>query len=200
LIAQLEQIALGIDPLAAPTLVGELARIEAIAIRRMTAVAPTDLDAERGPSAHLSNLQLQPMEPPIDFGSDARMNCQRDGEAMKMLKPEEVCAQLAISRPHFYELVRQGVIPVVRLGKYYRVHPEALDSLLGLEGSTAYTIGAGRAGITGGKRAETTTVKTLTQRGRPRQRRDRQPPLGDGEMEFQPQRARLHTPKRQEGD
>ena len=44
----------------------------------------------------------------------------------KLLDAPEVAEILNVSRARVYELVRQGVIPVVRLGRQVRVDPDRL--------------------------------------------------------------------------
>ena len=45
----------------------------------------------------------------------------------KLLRMEEVAAFLDVTLARAYELVRQGVLPAVRLGRQVRVDPERLE-------------------------------------------------------------------------
>lgn len=45
----------------------------------------------------------------------------------KLLRMEEVAAYLDVTLARAYELVRQGVVPAVRMGRQVRVDPERLE-------------------------------------------------------------------------
>jgi len=45
----------------------------------------------------------------------------------KLLSVENVAGILAVNRRFVYRLVAQGRIPVVRVGRYIRFRPEAID-------------------------------------------------------------------------
>ena len=58
---------------------------------------------------------------------------------MKLLRIDDVADLLDVSRARAYELVRAGLLPVVRLGRQARVDPNKLEAWLdaggvGLEG------------------------------------------------------------------
>lgn len=48
----------------------------------------------------------------------------------KLLKIAEVAERLDITIPRAYEMAREGVLPVVRLGRQIRIHPEKLEEWL----------------------------------------------------------------------
>lgn len=45
----------------------------------------------------------------------------------KLLRVREVAALLQVEPARVYQLVREGLLPVVRLGRSVRVHPGELD-------------------------------------------------------------------------
>lgn len=47
-----------------------------------------------------------------------------------LLKVEQVAALLNVPRARAYELIRQGLLPAVRLGKQVRVHPAQLEGFI----------------------------------------------------------------------
>lgn len=47
-----------------------------------------------------------------------------------LLEIPEVAERLSVSRARAYELARNGLLPVVRLGRQLRVDPEQLDEWL----------------------------------------------------------------------
>ncbi len=49
---------------------------------------------------------------------------------MKLLRIDEVAELLDVSRARTYELVREGLLPVVRLGRQIRVDPSKLEAWL----------------------------------------------------------------------
>ena len=49
---------------------------------------------------------------------------------MRLLRIPEVAEILSVKRARAYELVRVGILPVVRLGRQLRVDPERLDEFL----------------------------------------------------------------------
>lgn len=49
---------------------------------------------------------------------------------MRLLKLQEVAERLNIAYPRAADLARQGLLPVVRLGRHIRVDPEALDAFI----------------------------------------------------------------------
>lgn len=49
---------------------------------------------------------------------------------MKLLKPSDVMAKLNVSRSKVYQLIRDGVIPSVRIGGCLRVAEELLDAMI----------------------------------------------------------------------
>lgn len=49
---------------------------------------------------------------------------------MKLLRIDDVAELLDVSRARAYELVREGLLPVVRLGRQIRVDPGKLDAWL----------------------------------------------------------------------
>ena len=58
-------------------------------------------------------------------------------EERLLLKPQEVQKALGIKRTKFYEMVKAGELPVIRLGKCIRVPAKALEKWIeGQEGGT----------------------------------------------------------------
>lgn len=51
-------------------------------------------------------------------------------EAPVLLKPDEAIELLKVSRAQFYNLVREGVIPSLKLGKSIRVPLRALEAFI----------------------------------------------------------------------
>ncbi len=49
---------------------------------------------------------------------------------MKLLRIDDVAEVLDVSRARAYELVREGLLPVVRLGRQVRVDPSKLEAWL----------------------------------------------------------------------
>ncbi len=49
---------------------------------------------------------------------------------MKLLRIDDVAELLDVSRARAYELVRAGLLPVVRLGRQIRVDPAKLEAWL----------------------------------------------------------------------
>ena len=49
---------------------------------------------------------------------------------MKLLRIDDVADLLDVSRARAYELVREGLLPVVRLGRQIRVDPSKLEAWL----------------------------------------------------------------------
>lgn len=49
---------------------------------------------------------------------------------MKLLRIDDVAELLDVSRARAYELVREGLIPAVRLGRQIRVDPNKLEAWL----------------------------------------------------------------------
>ncbi len=49
---------------------------------------------------------------------------------MKLLRIDDVAELLDVSRARAYELVREGLLPVVRLGRQIRVDPSKLEAWL----------------------------------------------------------------------
>jgi excisionase family DNA binding protein len=56
------------------------------------------------------------------------LTCPNDGHGL--LTAEQVAECLGISVRMVYELTRQGRIPHVKLGRYYRYRPEAIEAWL----------------------------------------------------------------------
>lgn len=48
----------------------------------------------------------------------------------RLLRIEEVAAVLNVSKARCYELARNGVLPVVRIGRQLRIHPGHLNEWL----------------------------------------------------------------------
>jgi excisionase family DNA binding protein len=46
----------------------------------------------------------------------------------RLLTPEELAARWSVPKSHIYRLARAGAVPTVRLGKYVRVHPAAIEA------------------------------------------------------------------------
>jgi excisionase family DNA binding protein len=44
-----------------------------------------------------------------------------------LLKPEQVAARWGVPVSHVWRLAREGKVPHVKLGRYVRFHPDALD-------------------------------------------------------------------------
>ena len=55
---------------------------------------------------------------------------QPEDDRMKLLRIAEVAEVLDVSRARAYELVREGLLPVVRLGRQIRVDPTQLEAWL----------------------------------------------------------------------
>lgn len=87
LIAQLERIALEIDPKTAPTLLGELERIKAIAMRRMSSPPPETvsglLTAEE--AAAFLNVPVSWVE---ESARNGRLACVRLGRYVRFRKQD----------------------------------------------------------------------------------------------------------------
>ena len=49
---------------------------------------------------------------------------------MKLLRIDDVAELLDVSRARAYDLVREGLLPVVRLGRQVRVDPNKLEAWL----------------------------------------------------------------------
>ena len=54
---------------------------------------------------------------------------------MKLLRIDDVAELLDVSRARAYELVREGLLPVVRLGRQVRVDPNKLEAWLDAGGT-----------------------------------------------------------------
>jgi excisionase family DNA binding protein len=50
-----------------------------------------------------------------------------DTMSTKLLRMDEVAAYLDVTLARAYELVRQGVVPAVRIGRQIRVDPDRLE-------------------------------------------------------------------------
>jgi excisionase family DNA binding protein len=50
--------------------------------------------------------------------------------AAKYLTPDDVAKRLQLNRPAVYELIHSQKLKAVKLGKYYRIAPDALQALL----------------------------------------------------------------------
>ena len=46
----------------------------------------------------------------------------------RLLTAEELAERWQVPPAHVYRLARAGAIPAVRLGRYVRFHPEAIDT------------------------------------------------------------------------
>jgi excisionase family DNA binding protein len=44
-----------------------------------------------------------------------------------LLTPEQVAAKWGVPKSHVWRLAREGKVPHVKLGRYVRFHPDALD-------------------------------------------------------------------------
>lgn len=49
----------------------------------------------------------------------------------QLLTPDEVSDVLNVSRSHIYQVLREGIIPSVRIGKAVRVRPQDLRAFIG---------------------------------------------------------------------
>ena len=52
----------------------------------------------------------------------------RSSEAERLLTADDVAARWRVPRSHVYRLSREGRLPTVRLGRYMRWRPEAVDA------------------------------------------------------------------------
>jgi excisionase family DNA binding protein len=48
--------------------------------------------------------------------------------AARLLTPEALADRWGVKKSHVYRLTREGKLPVVRLGRYYRYRIEAVES------------------------------------------------------------------------
>ena len=49
---------------------------------------------------------------------------------MRLLKADDVAVALQVPKPRVYELARQQLLPVVRIGRQIRFRPEAIETWL----------------------------------------------------------------------
>lgn len=59
--------------------------------------------------------------------SNAGSDVRRGSEAGQLLTAEQLAERWQIAKSHVYALTRDGAIPTVKLGRYYRYHPEAIE-------------------------------------------------------------------------
>jgi excisionase family DNA binding protein len=52
----------------------------------------------------------------------------RSSEAERLLTADDVAARWQVPRSHVYRLAREDRLPTVRLGRYMRWRPEAIDA------------------------------------------------------------------------
>lgn len=52
----------------------------------------------------------------------------RSSEAERLLTADDVAARWQVPRAHVYRLAREDRLPTVRLGRYMRWRPEAIDA------------------------------------------------------------------------
>ena len=50
------------------------------------------------------------------------------GQSNALLTPDALAERWSVSRAHVYRLTREGRLPVVKLGRYYRYRLEAVES------------------------------------------------------------------------
>jgi excisionase family DNA binding protein len=46
----------------------------------------------------------------------------------RLLTAEDLAVRWQVQTSHVYRLAREGRIPTVRLGRYYRFHPDAIEA------------------------------------------------------------------------
>ena len=63
----------------------------------------------------------------------------RSGMAGQLLTADQLAERWQIAKSHVYALTRDGAIPTVKLGRYYRYHPAAIEE---------FETGRGRASTT----------------------------------------------------
>jgi excisionase family DNA binding protein len=65
---------------------------------------------------------------------------QEGPNSVQLLDAAQVAALLGVTKEWVYEASRRGAIPVVRLGRYCRYRPDAIEAWIGdLEGASAMT-------------------------------------------------------------
>jgi excisionase family DNA binding protein len=52
----------------------------------------------------------------------------RAGQASALLTADDLAQRWSVPRAHVYRLAREGRLPTVRLGRYMRWRPEAVDA------------------------------------------------------------------------
>jgi excisionase family DNA binding protein len=88
LIAQLERIASEIDPGAAPTLLGELERIKAIAMRQMSVSPPSDTVDSLLTAEEAAAFLKVPVSWVEESARNGRLACVRLGRYVRFRKPD----------------------------------------------------------------------------------------------------------------
>ena len=53
--------------------------------------------------------------------------------ASPLLTPEEACKYLRISSATLYKMIKEGTVPVIKLGRQYRIRASDLDNKRGDE-------------------------------------------------------------------
>ena len=64
-----------------------------------------------------------PTRAPATFEPDGHTNADGAG---RLLTAEDLAARWQVKSSHVYRLTREGVLPTVRLGRYYRYRLEAV--------------------------------------------------------------------------
>ena len=52
-----------------------------------------------------------------------------------LITPEALAEAWGVPKSHIYRLAREGRLPCVRLGKYVRFHPKAVDAFIASGGT-----------------------------------------------------------------
>ena len=55
-------------------------------------------------------------------------------ESPSLISAEEAARRLGVTKPRFYELVRRGMVPAVRLGRQVRVDAASLEAWIAAGG------------------------------------------------------------------
>lgn len=60
---------------------------------------------------------------------------------MQLLLAEQLAERWQVPVAQVYRLTREGVVPVVKLGRYYRYHPDAIEKFENGESNDSSTDG-----------------------------------------------------------